>query len=140
MNTKELQKTIMTFIKPYRKQMADAVHYLPPGPFIYFVFDVMLPLKFRGKEYKKLKGEKTDFQIIFSGLPGNQKWALSIDDGRVSIRRGEIDYPHTIINAEARTFLDTVTGKIAPEKALMSGKLTLTGIITKMKIFQSLMS
>ncbi len=139
MDKKEIQKKILDTLKPYLKGMANIFHYLPPGPIIALIFDVILPLRLRGKEFPKLKDEETDFQIIFSGMPGTRKWALIIDKGRASIRRGEIDYPHTIINAEARAFIDTVTGRVAPEKALMAGKVTLTGPAAKMKIIQSLL-
>ena len=88
----------------------------------------------RNKFLKKFKNEKTDFQFVFSGMPGTRSWVIEIDHGKARVFRGELDFPRTIVNASARDFIDTTTGYLNPEKALMAGKMTVNGPVMKMTL------
>ena len=64
---------------------------------------------------------------------------MDIDDGKVSVYRGEKDMPEMVINSSARDFIDLVTGYLSETKAMMSGRLAINGgPATKMKVFMSL--
>ncbi len=134
-----LKNEIKNLQKINKKIVATLLHFVPAAPFVYMAFDVALPLMLKNKDLRKFKNEKTDFQFVFTGMPGTKKWFIEIDHGKARCKRGEIDFPHTIVNATARAFLDTSTGYLNAEKALMSGQMTVSGPVMKMKQFQSIL-
>ncbi len=139
MNVKELQKKGQKFFKKNKKTVAKVMHFVPAPPLIHLIFDVAFPKMVGKKEYKKFKGTKTDFQFIFSEMPGEKSWVLDIDDGKVRVYRGEKDFPHMVVNSSARDFIDLATGYLPEAKAMMSGKLAVNGgPVMKMKIIMGL--
>jgi putative sterol carrier protein len=139
MNARDLQKKGQQFFKKNRKSIARVIHVLPAPPLIHVMFDVALPRLVQKKEYKKFKGTRTDFQFTFSQMPGKKSWVVDIEDGRVRVYRGEKDFPHMVINASARDFIDLSTGYLSETTAMMSGRLAVNGgPATKLKTVMGL--
>lgn len=139
MNSRDLQKKGQAFFKKNRKTVARVVHHIPAPPLIHLIFDVAFPRVVSRREYKKFKGVRTDFQFTFSEMPGRKSWVLEIDDGKVRVTRGEKDFPHMVINASARDFIDLTSGYLSETTAMMSGRLAVNGgPATKLKMVMGL--
>ena len=141
MSIKSLQKKAQNFYKKNKKAVATFIHYIPAPSIIHLIFDVAFPLMVRGKEYKKFRGRKTDFQFTFTEMPGTKSWVIDIDDGRVNVFRGEKNIPHMVVNSSGRDFIDLATGYLPEAKAMMSGRLAVNGgPATQMKVIMGLFS
>ena len=139
MNAKVLQARAKQLAERHRKTMARVLHLLPAPPVIHLLFDVLLPRMVQNRAYRKFAGTRTDFQFTFSGMPGRKSWVVDIDDGTVRVFRGEKDFPHMVINASARDFVDLATGHLSETTAMMSGRLALNGgPATKLKMVMDL--
>jgi len=139
MNAQGLGKRMARTYQRHRKAIGRIVHYVPAPPLIHLIFDVVFRRVVRNREYAKFKGEKTDFQFTFSKMPGDTSWVIDVDDGKVRVRRGEADFPHMVINASARDFIDLATGYLPEAQAMMSGRLAINGgPATKMKMIMAL--
>jgi putative sterol carrier protein len=139
MSAKDMQKKGQQFFKKNKKKIARVIHFLPAPPLIHFMFDVALPRMVQKKDHKKFHGVKTDFQFTFTEMPGRKSWVLDIDDGKVRVYRGEKDFPHMVINASARDFVDLTTGYLSEATAMTSGRLAVNGgPATKLKMVMGL--
>lgn len=89
------------------------------------VFENILP-----KKAHRVKDKIKDLNGIFSvdavGENGG-KWTLKITNGSVEVTRGIHDKADCIVKAEAKTWNDLFNGKLSYMKALLFGKLKVTG-------------
>jgi len=139
MHSQGIRESVARACRRHRKAIGRIVHHVPAPPLIHLVFDAVFPRMLHGREHAKFKGVKTDFQFTFSRMPGERSWVIDVDDGKVRVRPGEADFPHLVINASARDFIDLATGYLPEAQAMMSGRLAINGgPATKMKMIMAL--
>jgi putative sterol carrier protein len=77
-------------------------------------------------DIEKARGMHALVQFSIAGEGGGQ-WAVTVDDGRVSVQKGSHPKPELILKADAKDAASLMTGKLNPMTAFMTGKIKLVG-------------
>jgi putative sterol carrier protein len=72
------------------------------------------------------QGLNAAYQFDLSG-EGGGKWQVLINGDKCEVKEGSHPSPNITISMSAGDYLDTVTGKLNPQMAFMSGKLRISG-------------
>jgi putative sterol carrier protein len=67
--------------------------------------------------------------VIQFELTGEESgsWAVIIKDGAASVEKGKREDAAMVLSADSQDYKDIVTGRLAPMKAFMAGKVKLEG-------------
>ncbi len=68
----------------------------------------------------------TIIQFVLTGEEAGD-WALVIKDGAVKVEKGKLEDASMALSADSQDYKDIVTGRLAPMKAFMAGKVKLEG-------------
>lgn len=86
-------------------------------------------------DLEKTKGIHTILQFSISGEGGGD-WGVTIDDGTVAVKPGQIEKPQLIIKASASDSIKLLHGELNPMGAFMTGKVKIVGdMALAMKLF-----
>ena len=83
----------------------------------------VLPGKFDGE---KAAGVSAVVQFKISGDNGGE-WTLTIQDKKLEVKAGAVDAPNITLVMKDTDYVDLVNGKLAGQRAFMTGKLKFKG-------------
>ncbi len=88
-------------------------------------FDKVLPAKF---DPSKVAGFEATIQMNITG-PSGGDWIVTVKDQKLDIKQGTHPSPSISITMADTDYVDMINGKLAGERAFMTGKLKFKGSI-----------